>query len=83
MTRPDNYHELKKERPLRCAVTNTSVFFAKADYEGQDIDIKEDEVECKVTLPKNTTPKANSLQDILAQVDFFHLSGPSVFDKLL
>ena len=36
--------------PLRCATTNTSVVFKKADYE-QDIDIKHDEEECKVHVP--------------------------------
>lgn len=51
LTRPGNYD--KNEGPLRCATTNTSVIFAKADYEGQDIDIKQDEVECKVGTISN------------------------------
>ena len=46
--RPHNYQEIVKEKPLRCATTNTSVIFSKADYEGQDIDVKEDEVQCQV-----------------------------------
>ena len=46
--RPYNYQEIVKEKPLRCATTNTSVIFSKADYEGQDIDVKEDEVQCQV-----------------------------------
>ena len=47
-TRPDNMGAEKG--PLRCATTNTSVVFKKADYE-QDIDIKQDELECKVHVP--------------------------------
>ena len=80
--RPYNYQEIVKEKPLRCATTNTSVIFSKADYEGQDIDVKEDEVQCQVPtfhhhpigplLESNICPNALEGTNWTLQI-YFHL----------
>ena len=59
--RPHNYQEIVKEKPLRCATTNTSVIFSKADYDRQDIDVKEDEVQCQVLFHTNWSTFGNLL----------------------
>ena len=47
-TRPSNYQDLKKEKPLKCVVTDESIYFTKANFE-QDIDIKEGIQTCNST----------------------------------